>query len=753
MNLENEFRYTAPIYTGQFHRAVHKGRKDLLAIVEKGFAEISRKEHKAIEKKWLGAIIPAPPYLTYIFYALGLLTVLGGIILLWNYFLRREVARKTIQINKMLSVLQESEAKLRLLSDNLPGGIVYQIEVDERGEERRFTHVSAGVQQLHGISVTEALNDPMAMYGQIIEEDRHLLTERETYALANMSPFSTDVRIKVPSGEIKWISLSSSPRRISNNYVIWDGIEIDITKRKTAEEALTKSYIILNSVMESPRNVVIFALDREYRYIAFNENHRKTMKQIWGVDISLGNSMLEYILNPHDTSKAKINFDRALLGESFIILEEYGDTVLERRYYEDIYNPIIDESGGVMGLTLFLTDITDLKRGEEEHEKLQAQLLQSQKMESIGRLAGGVAHDFNNMLSVIIGYSELAMRETPSTDKLYFNLQEIRKAAKRSADLTRQLLAFASRQTVAPKFIDLNEIVEGILQMLRRLIGEDIDLIWRPDPSILPIYMDPSQIDQILTNLCVNARDAIKGVGKMVIETRSVVLDETFRSVHPEAVPGEYVLLSVNDNGCGMDKETLNRLFEPFFTTKENGQGTGLGLATIYGIVKQNGGFIYAESMPGQGATFSIYLPGHAAKTSFVQCEPLAASPASGLETILLVEDEPAILDLGIQMLTTLGYLVLSASTPGEAVRLAGDHAGEINLLITDVIMPEMNGRDLAKTIMDLRPGLRCLFMSGYTDDIISYNGAVNETVNFIQKPFSLDELAAKVREAIENKK
>jgi two-component system cell cycle sensor histidine kinase/response regulator CckA len=300
------------------------------------------------------------------------------------------------------------------------------------------------------------------------------------------------------------------------------------------------------------------------------------------------------------------------------------------------------------------------------------------------------------------------------TGSLHSNLEEIRKAAERSANLTRQLLAFARKQTVAPKVLDLNETVESMLKMLRRLIGEDVNLVWLPGAGLCPVKVDPSQIDQILANLCVNARDAIGGVGKLTIETANCTFDDDYCATHAEVVPGEYVRLAVTDDGCGMDKATQDRLFEPFFTTKEVGKGTGLGLATVYGIVKQNNCFINVTSEPGKGARFEICLPRHvAAKTGPAQSEPLTGPAAGGHETILVVEDELAILDMTKTMLERLGYIVLAASTPGEAIRLAGAYTGVIHLLMTDVVMPEMNGRDLARDLLTSFPALKRLFMSG----------------------------------------
>ena len=401
-------------------------------------------------------------------------------------------------------------------------------------------------------------------------------------------------------------------------------------------------------------------------------------------------------------------------------------------------------------MQLSLQDITGRKEAESERAKMQHQLLQSQKMESIGRLAGGVAHDFNNMLSVILGHVELAMKPMKPTHPLFSRLQNIRKAAERSAALTGQLLAFARKQTVTPKVLHLNETVGGMLNMLRRLIGENIDLVWIPGSDQGAIKIDPSQLDQILVNLCVNGRDAIGDTGAITIETDTTTLDETACIAYPGALPGEYARLTVSDNGCGMDPETLSHLFEPFFTTKQMGQGTGLGLATTYGIVRQNNGFINVYSEPGQGSTFRIYLPRHTPITEQKRKTAAASPAACGIETILVVEDEPMILDITTTMLELQGYKILAAATPGEALRLAREQAGTIHLLMTDVVMPEMNGRDLAEKLLVLYPDLKLLFMSGYTANVIAHHGVLDEGVHFIQKPFALKDLAAQVREALD---
>jgi len=392
-------------------------------------------------------------------------------------------------------------------------------------------------------------------------------------------------------------------------------------------------------------------------------------------------------------------------------------------------------------------DLSEARLAEIEKEKLQNQLLQAQKMESIGRLAGGVAHDFNNMLGVIIGHSELVLEKLSPEHPFYDDLVEIKKAANRSANLTQQLLAFARKQTVTPILLNVNEAIENMLKMLSRLIGEDLNLLWRPSPEPAIVKIDPAQLDQILANLCVNARDAIPATGRIMIEIDSVMLDSQAAAMNLAA--GKYVVISFSDNGCGMSPETKARIFEPFFTTKEQGKGTGLGLATIYGIVQQNNGMINVYSELNRGTTFKIYLPGHAEEAVRPVTRPTEDSGLRGTETILLVEDEPAILKITSIMLERMGYKVIAAPGPKAALKILLETENSIDMLLTDVIMPEMNGRELAASVKRKFPDLKCLFMSGYTANVIAAQGVLDAEVNFIHKPFSIADLAKKVREAI----
>ena len=412
---------------------------------------------------------------------------------------------------------------------------------------------------------------------------------------------------------------------------------------------------------------------------------------------------------------------------------------------------LLEEVTGDIGFALNnLEKERQRQQTEEEKDHLEAQLVQAQKMESVGRLAGGVAHDFNNALSVIIGYAEMALTGLETGHPLYRHLKEIQDAGHRSAALTRQLLAFARKQTIHPRLLDLNTAVSGSIKMLQRLIGENIALEWRPGAHLRPVKIDPSQLDQILANMAVNARDAIDGVGRVVIRTANVTLDETFCVRHIGCDPGQYVMMSISDDGAGMTRDVLEKIFEPFFTTKEMGKGTGLGLATVFGIIKQNNGYIEVASEPGKGTAFKIYLPACDDETEEPQLQTKARRLRGGNETILLVDDARQILDIGKMMLERLGYTVIAAPMPSQAIEVARQYSGPIHLLITDVIMPEMNGRDLMVRVHEIHPEMRGIYMSGYTADVIASEGILDEGLHFIQKPYRPEELAELIRDVLE---
>lgn len=384
-----------------------------------------------------------------------------------------------------------------------------------------------------------------------------------------------------------------------------------------------------------------------------------------------------------------------------------------------------------------------------EHRLAEQRSSQSERLAAIGRLTGGVAHDFNNLLTVIMGYSDLLLDRLNEEDPARRNLEEIVKAAERAARLTKQLLAFSRKQILQPKVLELNTIVADVERMLRRLIGEDVELSLNLNPQLRRVKADPGQIEQVLLNLAVNARDAMPQGGKLIIETTNVNLDESYARNHVSVQPGPYVMLAVSDTGCGMDKETQSHIFEPFFTTKESGKGTGLGLSTVYGIVKQSEGNIWVYSEPGKGTTFKIYLPRIIEPSEIVETPVPAIESLRGSETILLVEDEETLRDLARQILEMAGYTVLVASNANEALLLNGQHQGRIHLLITDVVMPGLSGGELAQRLTALDHELKVLYMSGYTDDAIIHHGVLEEGIDFIQKPFTPDALTGKVREVL----
>lgn len=415
-----------------------------------------------------------------------------------------------------------------------------------------------------------------------------------------------------------------------------------------------------------------------------------------------------------------------------------GETFMEHA----TISPIRNRDGIITHYLAIKEDIT-------QRRMLEAQLFQSQKMESIGRLAGGVAHDFNNMLSVILGCVQLAMLRVPEGEKLWQYLDQISKAAQRSSDITRQLLAFSRKEIISPKEVNLNDQIVATQATLGRLIGEDINLTFKPAANLWPIKADPSQLDQILVNLAVNARDAMVHGGELALETANVHISHTYSQYHFEAFAGDYVRLVVRDSGIGMDRQTLSHIFEPFFTTKGVGKGTGLGLATVYGIVRQNNGFINVFSEPGKGSTFQIFFP-RCLGTAAVEEKP-AEKEASGSGTVLLVEDDPLVREMSLQMLEEMGYQVIETLSPEEAIEICGRNEVRIDLILTDVVMPRMSGKEMVAVIERERPEIKVLFMSGYTSDLVAQRGVIEEGTHFIQKPFDMNSLAEKIREALED--
>jgi len=592
MGIHGQFRVSKPLYVGEFHRAVLKGNKPLLATVEGGFARISPSELKEIDRKWLGSATLPRTSLLYVIVAILVCLVPILFLAAWNRALRKSVERKTAELKKEMTITSEQAAKLSASEEN------YRQLVENAGDgitiihEGRVLFVNPGASRIMGIPQSRLVG--ISFLDVIHPEDRERING---YYIKRMrgedAPSGYEFRAVTASGETIWIQATAVG-------TMWEGKKVALS---------------------------------------------------------------------------------------------------------------------------FLRDITRQK-------KLEDQLVQSRKMEAIGCLAGGIAHDFNNLLSVIIGYSHL-MSSRPGNGAPYSKeVGEIRKAADRAADLTRQLLAFSRKQLLQPRVVSLNDIVTGMTSSLRRLVRDDIELMSCLQGGLPPVLVDPVQVEQVILNLAVNARDAMPQGGKLIIGTKAADLPQALVEEHPNLVPGGYVELYVSDTGIGMDKGIIPRIFEPFFTTKEQGKGTGLGLATVEGIVGQSRGYVSVESEPGRGTTFRILLP----------------EVVGGRETILLVEDDPSVRSLVRQVLESDGYAVLTASTGAEGLRLSREYRGRIRMLVTDVVMPGMNGRALADGIERDRPGIKVLFMSGYPADTIGRDGILGEGTNLIEKPFTPSDFAGKVR-------
>ncbi len=704
--------------------------------------------------------------------------------------LEREIAVRT----QAEAALLESEARFQSLVENAPDAIFLQ-------SEGRFVFLNLAMARLMGASNAGDLVGK-SVFGGISPDHHERVRERIRLQCETEKP--------VPLMEMEYVRLDGShvPVETTAMPVQWEDRQAhlvfvrDITERKTSEQSLRRVLDTL-SVSAKRATAILSEAGCLLNIVSGDDLLRHAVEFVrreLGVDrcgiylLDEATDQLRGTFGTDDrgqtTDEREARMDKNI--DLWAALQErirnnvpgWISTHGNYLYYKDrfrgvpgtgwvVATPISVEGGRLTGIMFndcaithapldesqqdqlavfcsLLGHLLERRKAEAEREKVEVQLRQAQKMESVGRLAGGVAHDFNNMLGVILGRTEMALERLDPSHELYDDLTEIRKAAQHSADLTRKLLAFGRKQTIKPEVLDLNETVAGTLKMLQRLIGEEIELAWHPETGLWPVRVDPSQIDQVLANLCVNARDAISGVGKMTIETGNTTFDDDYCAAHRGSSPGDYVLLTVSDNGCGMEKETQSHLFEPFYTTKEMGKGTGLGLATVYGIVKQNHGYINVYSEPGRGTAFKIYLPRHMGKAETVPPEEEPRPVQRGNETILLVEDEPATLKMTLLILQRQGYTVLAASTPGEAVRLAREHASNIDLLMTDVVMPEMNGRDLARNLLSLYPQLKRLFTSGYTANVIAHHGVLDEGVHFIQKPFRVQDLADKVRRVLD---
>ena len=595
-----------------------------------------------------------------------------------------------------------------------------------------------GAEKLYGYPAEEAVGQLVSMLvpAEAAEEiPRILESVRKGEAVR---AYETLRRRK--DGALVPVSVAVSPIFDSQGEVVGAStITRDITERKRAEQSLQESEERFRQLAENIEEVFYMegpeGLPIEYISPAYEKVWGRTRASVYADPLSWQQG-----IHPEDWPRLREQFEALVQRGSapdteFRVVRPDGTV----RWVWNRAFMVRNEAGEALRTVGFAADITERKH-------LEAQLRQAQKMEAIGRLAGGVAHDFNNLLTIISGYGQLVLEALPEEDPLRSQVAEVLKASERATSLTRQLLAFGRRQVLAPRVLDLNEAIADTEKMLRRLIGEDIELVAIPARDLGHVKADPGQIEQVILNLAVNARDAMPEGGRLTIETSSVMLDEAYADQHVSVQPGPYVMLAVSDTGHGMDSDTQAHLFEPFFTTKEKGKGTGLGLATVYGIVKQSGGYIWVYSEPGQGTTFKVYLPRIQEAVEATPPPPVERTATGGSETILLVEDDSSVRSLVHGVLASRGYKLLVARNAEEALILCEQHKGPIHLLLTDVVMPGISGRDLAERLNPFHREMTVLYMSGYTDNAIVHHGVLDANVRFLQKPFSPLTLANKVR-------
>jgi PAS domain S-box-containing protein len=652
----------------------------------------------------------------------------------------RGMARDITERRSAEKALQDSENRYRTLVENSNDGIALVKEDVHLYVNQKFKEIFGynHIEEIVGrpISITIHPDDR----DRVLEMNRRRQTKEEEPSRYEFKGIRKD-------GSIVYIEVSATQTTYQGEAVSLS-YHRDITDRKKAEEALRESEekyrTILENIEDGYYEVDLagnftFYNDSLCKILGYSRDEMNGMNNRQYTDQENGEKLLQAFNKVYRTGKPAREFD-------WEILKKDG----AKRSIETSVSIIIDPSDNRIGFRGIVRDITERKRIEEEKSSLQEQLRQSQKIEAIGRLAGGIAHDFNNLLTVIKGYSQLSLHELKEDVPLRGNIDEIKRASEKAADLTRQLLAFSRRQILEMKVLDLNTVLRDMDKILHRLIGEDIELITLLADDLGRVKTDPGWVEQITMNLAVNARDAMPSIGKLTIETANVELDEHYARAHVAVTPGRYVMLSVSDTGVGMTPEVRQQVFEPFFTTKEKGKGTGLGLSTVYGIVKQSGGNIWVYSEPGQGTTFKIYLPRVDEPLEEFEEKVVKEELPRGSETILLVEDEEVVRKLAVRILKRQGYTVLEGSHGNEAIDVCKHHMEPVHLLLTDVVMPGMNGRELAERFKPLYPKMKVLYMSGYTDDAITHHGVLEEGMNYLQKPFTVDGLTRKVREVLD---
>lgn len=660
----------------------------------------------------------------------------GAWLLLWLAYTGAEASRRQARIEALVeertAALRESEKRFRVLADNLPG-VVYLCRNDER---YTMLYLNEAVEQLTGRLREEFLEDRVSFVELYHPDDAPGIPPAINAALAKHEPYHITYRLRHRDGQWRWTEEWGTGVYDGDNLLFLEGFLTDITERKKTEEAVQTASEEWQRSFDALSDYVCI-LDTTGAILRANRAMRERFEPIHG---NLTGQDYRLLYCGTTTPDPQPPCAAVLQGGAPVVVETTFPA-LDGHYLVSSY-PLRNPAGELMGAVSVVRDITrEIQIGE--------QLRQAQKMEAIGQLAGGIAHDFNNLLHVILSYSDLALEDMPATVSYRADIEEVKQAAKRAAALTGQLLAFSRRQVIQPVSLDLNESIGNLLKMIRRIIGEHINLDFVRGHSLGMIHADPGQMEQVLMNLCINARDAMPGGGKLTLETENVLIDGEYAATHPWAVPGRYVLLSVTDTGCGIAKENLARIFDPFFTTKDKSKGTGMGLATVYGIVKQHNGHINVYSEVGKGSLFKIYLPIAERRAAIV--ENRAPGPVrGGSETILLAEDDEAVLALTERILRDAGYTVLAVKDGLEAVRMFKEHSGEIDLALFDVVMPRMGGKEAMERIQEQNPDLPHLFASGYSENAVHTGFIQKQGLHLIRKPYQRETLLRAMREVLD---
>ncbi|HEX6533723.1 MAG TPA: PAS domain S-box protein [Gemmatimonadaceae bacterium] len=646
------------------------------------------------------------------------------------------VAEDLSERKRAEAALRESETRFAHVAANVPG-MVYQYAYRPDGT-MGYTFVSEGARTIFGVAPEAALRDPAALIDLIHPDERPQFLTLARNAAEALGSFRWEGRVVLRSGEERFVQIAARDQRLSDGSIVSDGLVMDVTEPHRAARRLEESEQRYRSLFDHNPDAV-FSLDTDGRFLSANP----ACELVTGYppEELLGRSFVPLIV-PEDLETANATFRTTVGGTA-----TYNQVAIRHRSGHRMEIgvtglPII-VGGRVVGVFGIAKDLTATRA-------LERQLRQAQKMEAVGRLAGGVAHDFNNLLTVIRSYSGFAIEQLPEHAPARADLAEVCKASDRAAVLTRQLLAFSRQQVLKPRRLDLNATVSSLTGMLRRLIGEDIRVETELAPAELNVLADPGQLEQVLVNLAVNARDAMPEGGTLRLRTEAVTVDERSVPERPGVVPGAYAALVVEDSGVGIEADALQKVFEPFYTTKGAGKGTGLGLATVYGIVRQSGGHVSAESTPGRGSRFTVLLPRVALAADAGTAASSAMVPPCGTETILLVEDDGSVRSAIRRQLERLGYTVREAANGRDALALAASPAERIDLVLTDVVMPELSGRALVERLAAHRPELRAVYMSGYTDDEIVRRGMAQPESVFLEKPFTFERLADVVRQALD---